>query len=171
MPIAELNGIRLSYQVRGTGPLVILVMGTGSPGRVWEVNQVPPLVDAGYRVVTVDNRGIAPSDECAEGFTIEYAKYDLITNPGALAAGSFAAWLSNWMWVPEIGLMTTFALLLFPTGHLPSRRWAVVGWLAAGGILLASVGSAFQAGALEGFDPDVVQNPLGLTGLTVAERP
>lgn len=100
-----------------------------------------------------------------DGFMIEFAKYDLITNPGALVAGSFAAWLSNWLWVPEIGLMTTFALLLFPTGHLPSRRWAGVGWLAAGGILLACLGSAFQAGAMEGWDPDLVQNPLGLTAL------
>lgn len=80
MPIAELNGIRLSYQVRGAGPLVVLVMGTGSPGRVWEVNQVPPLVEAGYRVATVDNRGIAPSDECAEGFTID----DMVADIAAL---------------------------------------------------------------------------------------
>lgn len=80
MPIAELNGIRLSYQVRGDGPLVVLVMGTGSPGRVWEAHQVPPLVDAGFRVATVDNRGIAPSDECAAGFTLD----DMVADIAAL---------------------------------------------------------------------------------------
>ncbi|MCA1677269.1 MAG: alpha/beta hydrolase, partial [Actinobacteria bacterium] len=71
MPVVEVNGIRLSYQVAGSGELVVLVMGTGSPGRVWQLHQVPALVAAGYRVVTVDNRGIPPSDECASGMTID----------------------------------------------------------------------------------------------------
>ncbi|MDT7597237.1 MAG: hypothetical protein QOJ06_2783 [Pseudonocardiales bacterium] len=80
MPVVELNGIRLSYQVTGSGELVVLVMGTGSPGRVWRLHQVPALVAAGYRVVTVDNRGIPPSDECASGMTID----DLVGDTVAL---------------------------------------------------------------------------------------
>ncbi|MFY9806183.1 MAG: alpha/beta hydrolase [Pseudonocardiaceae bacterium] len=80
MPVVELNGIRLSYQVTGTGELVVLVMGTGSPGRVWQLHQVPALVAAGYRVVTMDNRGIPPSDECAGGMTIE----DLVGDTAAV---------------------------------------------------------------------------------------
>ncbi|MEE3852644.1 alpha/beta hydrolase [Gordonia sp. LSe1-13] len=65
----RVNGIDISYDDAGTGPLVVMVMGTGSPGRVWQAHQQPALVKAGYRVVTFDNRGIAPSSECAEGFT------------------------------------------------------------------------------------------------------
>jgi pimeloyl-ACP methyl ester carboxylesterase len=80
MPVVQLNGIRLSYQVTGSGELVVLVMGTGSPGRVWQLHQVPTLVAAGYRVATVDNRGIPPSDECASGMTIE----DLVGDTAAL---------------------------------------------------------------------------------------
>jgi pimeloyl-ACP methyl ester carboxylesterase len=80
MPVVQLNGIRLSYQVTGSGELVVLVMGTGSPGRVWQLHQVPALVAAGYRVATVDNRGIPPSDECASGMTIE----DLVGDTAAL---------------------------------------------------------------------------------------
>lgn len=80
MPVVELNGIRLSYQVTGTGELVVLVMGTGSPGRVWQLHQVPALVAAGYRVATMDNRGIPPSDECASGITID----DLVGDTAAL---------------------------------------------------------------------------------------
>ena len=33
--IARINGIDISYEVSGTGPLIVMVMGTGSPGRVW----------------------------------------------------------------------------------------------------------------------------------------
>lgn len=80
MPVANLNGIRLSYDVTGTGPLVLLIMGTGSPGRVWRTYQVPALVNAGFRVATMDNRGIAPSDECADGMKIE----DLAADAAAL---------------------------------------------------------------------------------------
>jgi len=80
MPVVVLNGIRLSYQVEGSGELVVLVMGTGSPGRVWQLHQVPALVEAGYRVATVDNRGVPPSDECAAGITID----DLVGDTAAL---------------------------------------------------------------------------------------
>jgi pimeloyl-ACP methyl ester carboxylesterase len=80
MPVVQLNRIRLSYQVTGSGELVVLIMGTGSPGRVWQLHQVPALVGAGYRVATVDNRGIPPSDECASGMTID----DLVGDTAAL---------------------------------------------------------------------------------------
>ena len=77
---ATLNGINLSYTDVGSGPLVVMVMGTGSPGRVWHAHQRPALLAAGYRVVTFDNRGIAPSSECAEGFTVA----DMVADTAAL---------------------------------------------------------------------------------------
>lgn len=90
MPLATVNGIALNYQVKGdkakgsdvkgAAPLVVLVMGTGSPGRVWELHQVPALVAAGYRVCTFDNRGIAPSFEAATGMTID----DMVRDTAAL---------------------------------------------------------------------------------------
>lgn len=64
MTIETINGIPLNYDVKGAGDLVVLIMGTGSPGRVWQLHQTPALVAAGYRVCTFDNRGIAPTAEC-----------------------------------------------------------------------------------------------------------
>jgi pimeloyl-ACP methyl ester carboxylesterase len=80
MPIDVVNGIKLSYRIFGEGPLVVLVMGSGSPGRVWEMYQVPALVKAGFTAVTFENRGIAPTDECAGGFTID----DMVRDTAAL---------------------------------------------------------------------------------------
>ena len=80
MAIVPLNGIELNVQTEGSGELVVLVMGTGSPGRVWRTHQVPALVQAGYRVAYFDNRGIKPSSECASGFTI----HDLVADTAAL---------------------------------------------------------------------------------------
>ncbi|GHH09274.1 alpha/beta fold hydrolase [Streptomyces lanatus] len=81
MPSVRINGIRLQYEDVGDGDPVVLVMGQGSGGRVWHLHQVPALVDAGYRVVTFDNRGIPPTDECPDGFTID----DLVADTAALA--------------------------------------------------------------------------------------
>ena len=68
---AQVNGIDIAYERSGSGPAVVMVMGSGSPGRVWRAHQAPALVSAGYEVITFDNRGIAPSSECAEGFTLD----------------------------------------------------------------------------------------------------
>ena len=77
---AQVNGIQLSYEDAGAGPLVVMVMGTGSPGRVWKAHQQPALVKAGYRVITFDNRGISPSSECPGGFTLA----DMVADTAAL---------------------------------------------------------------------------------------
>ncbi|GAA1461887.1 alpha/beta fold hydrolase [Williamsia maris] len=87
---ARVNGIGLSYEDAGSGPLVVMVMGTGSPGRVWKAHQQPALVKAGYRVVTFDNRGIAPSSECADGFSLADMVADTAAIIEYLGAGSAA---------------------------------------------------------------------------------
>jgi thioesterase CepJ len=74
------SGIRLSYHDYGAGPPVLLLTGTGAPSSVWDLHQVPALRGAGFRVITMDNRGILPSDDGAGGFTID----DLVADAGAL---------------------------------------------------------------------------------------
>jgi pimeloyl-ACP methyl ester carboxylesterase len=70
MPIIKVNGIKINFEEYGSGEPVVLVTGTGAPGRVWRPHQVPALTAAGYRAITVDNRGVPPSDTCPEGFTL-----------------------------------------------------------------------------------------------------
>jgi hypothetical protein len=60
-----------------------------------------------------------------------YGIYTLRTAPGSLPGGGLMSWLGNWAWAPALGLLMTFALLLFPDGRLPSRRWRPVAWLSA----------------------------------------
>ncbi|MER6991385.1 alpha/beta hydrolase [Saccharopolyspora hirsuta] len=78
MPIETINGIRLSYTDTGSGEPVVLIMGTGSGGRVWHLHQVPALTAAGYRAITFDNRGIPPSEVCPEGFTVDDMVADVV---------------------------------------------------------------------------------------------
>lgn len=79
MPTLTLNHVPVNYVVTGSGPRVLLIMGAGSPGRVWNTYQVPALVKAGFEVVTMDNRGIS-SMAGIEGMSIA----DLAADAAAL---------------------------------------------------------------------------------------
>lgn len=64
----------------------------------------------------------------------EYARRALVTQPGSLSGGEIAGWLTMWLWIGWLALLP-LAILIFPDGRLPSRRWralvaAVVAWAA-----------------------------------------
>jgi signal transduction histidine kinase len=70
----------------------------------------------------------------------QYAWRALIARPGSLPFGEEVAWVASWIWIPGMALLSTFLLLLFPNGRLPSRRWRPVVLLASA--LLALMGVA-----------------------------
>ncbi|MGH3088928.1 MAG: hypothetical protein ACRDSJ_16620, partial [Rubrobacteraceae bacterium] len=88
-----------------------------------------------------------------------YHVYALQTRPG-LPGGEYMAWLGNWTWVPWLFLITTFLVLLFPDGRLPSRRWRVVAWLSVVALISISVTYALVPGRLD--EAPNVTNPLGI---------
>ncbi|MGN6303071.1 MAG: alpha/beta fold hydrolase [Angustibacter sp.] len=62
MPTANVNGVTLNYELTGEGPeTIVLINGLADDIESWGF-QVPDFVDAGYRVLTIDNRGIGKSD-------------------------------------------------------------------------------------------------------------
>ena len=71
MATATVNDVRLSYDVFGEGPPVLLICGTGQPAISWQLSQVPTLTAAGFQVVTFDNRGMAPSDAPPAPYTVQ----------------------------------------------------------------------------------------------------
>ena len=78
-------------------------------------------------------------------FAGAYGRYAILVEPGSLPGGPLATWIEQWTWLPSLGLLVTFLLLLFPDGHLPSRRWRWVARLAAAGIVLTVLGFAASA--------------------------
>jgi len=72
------------------------------------------------------------------------------------------ALLYAWLWVPTVGLVGTFLLLLFPDGRLPSRRWRPLAWISGAVIFLVSVLTFVIPGPLEGLGG--ARNPFGLEG-------
>ena len=56
------NGLRLVFDLHGAGSETVVLAGPiGAPGAAWVPFQVPALVEAGYRVVTFNPRGVPPS--------------------------------------------------------------------------------------------------------------
>ena len=68
--------IELYYEDHGSGSPVVLIHGWPLSGRSWE-NQVPALVDAGYRVVTYDRRGFGSSSQPWDGYDYNTFAADL----------------------------------------------------------------------------------------------
>jgi len=104
---------------------------------------------------------------CSVGVTIglnsfagDYAEFWLASGFGISGLGETAAWFSSWLWILLALVPTSFLLLLFPDGRLPSPRWRPMAWGAALGIAGSVVGYALEAGPLEGFPQ--IANPYGV---------
>jgi hypothetical protein len=83
-----------------------------------------------------------------------------VAQPGSVPFTVVWAGMTNWLWVPGVGLLGTYVFLLFPDGRLPSRGWRPLAWLSGVVIALLSVGVALSPGPLVNVGP--IQNPFGL---------
>ncbi|MDQ3604161.1 MAG: hypothetical protein M3385_09935 [Actinomycetota bacterium] len=104
---------------------------------------------------------------CSVGVTIglnsfvgDYAEFWLASGFGMSSLGETAAWFSSWLWTLLVYVPTSFLLLLFPDGRLPSPRWRPVAWGIALGTAGGVVGYALRAGPLEDFPQ--IANPYGV---------
>ena len=61
MPFIETNGIKMHYEEKGEGNPLILIMGFGAPGALWElhVNEY----SKHFRCIMIDNRGVGQTDQ------------------------------------------------------------------------------------------------------------
>jgi uncharacterized membrane protein YhaH (DUF805 family) len=81
---------------------------------------------------------------------------------GPSVAVAVAAWASSLFQLVVVGLLVCL-LLLFPTGRPPSRRWWVLVWVVAAGVVLFSVGAGLAPARYQDFPG--VENPFGIAGL------
>ena len=95
-------------------------------------------------------------------FAGEWGEYGGLTSPSALPAYAAIGWITTWAWGLGAGLATTFLILLFPDGRLPSRRFAPVACIAGGSLALLLVRFAFAPGPLDLDYPGGPLNPFGI---------
>ena len=72
------------------------------------------------------------------GFTDVYGFYG-VARPGSVPFPIVLAGINNFLWVPSVGLVGTYLLLLFPDGALPSRRWRPLAGLCGAVLVSESV--------------------------------
>jgi hypothetical protein len=92
----------------------------------------------------------------------DYSAYGLAIPGSVPFPVTINALLYAWLWVPAVGLLGVYLLLLFPDGRLPSRRWRPLAWLSGAVIVLVSLVTLLTPGPLEGLGG--ARNPFGLEG-------
>lgn len=177
MPTIDLGDVRLAYDTYGDGPPVVLVCGTGQAAYTWALFQVPALVEAGYRVVTFDNRGMPPSDCPAGPYTVAQMAGDVAGLIEALGLApcrviglSLGAFITQELALARPDLLRA-AVMMGTFGRQDAFRQAVTqAWieLDRSGIVLPrlyeAVYSAFSLLSASGLcDDEGVQQYLGLT--------
>jgi len=70
------TAIDLYYEDHGSGQPVVLIHGYPLSGHSWE-RQIPPLLEAGYRVITYDRRGFGQSSQPTVGYDYDTFAADL----------------------------------------------------------------------------------------------
>ena len=76
MPTALINGVKLAYEVNGSGFPTVFLMGLGGDRKDWH-EQVPAFADH-YQTVTYDHRGTGESDKPEAGYSINQFADDCI---------------------------------------------------------------------------------------------
>jgi hypothetical protein len=105
---------------------------------------------------------------CASGplfglqlFSSIYAENYILAGGETGGFADITLWVGIWTGPISYSLVTAFLMLLFPTGHLLSRRWRPVALLASGSVALVVLGSVFRR-ELDDY-PQLV-NPYGIGG-------
>jgi hypothetical protein len=75
----------------------------------------------------------------------------------------WAAWYESDVFVAFIAVLL-FALLLFPDGHLASRRWRPAAWVGSAGLLLVTVSVMFEDSKIQDYpmlrNPSAIDSPV-----------
>jgi pimeloyl-ACP methyl ester carboxylesterase len=87
MPAIGVGDITLHYEESGRGAPVLLIPGTAARGRTWWLHQVPALVSAGYRAITLDNRGVGRSGQAPPRLTVGELVADAVAVIERVAGG------------------------------------------------------------------------------------
>ena len=98
--------------------------------------------------------------------TDTYARY--VTRAGVTPpSAAWAAWLGAIL--AELGFLFVPALLLFPDGRLPSRRWRVVAWLIVAAEALLLIVAATSSAGLRSENSAVLVSPVRLIPDSLAD--
>jgi hypothetical protein len=95
--------------------------------------------------------------------TDSYSIYG-VASPGSVPFPVAVGTIGNqWLWVPTVGLLGIYLILLFPDGKLPSKRWRPLAFFSGVVIVVLSITEGLAPGPLE--NQGGVRNPFGVEAL------
>lgn len=98
-----------------------------------------------------------------------YSTYGLVIEPGSLPLAGVGATVSNAIWAPALGVMSTFLLQQFPDGRLlPGRWWRALSRLSGGVIVTLTALLLVSPGELEEGSLSGQQNPVAIEAIEPA---
>ncbi|MGF1473113.1 MAG: hypothetical protein ACFB50_15420 [Rubrobacteraceae bacterium] len=98
-----------------------------------------------------------------------YAAYVMSTSGQPNFLALLGAWVQSWYWYLLLALTLIYLPMLFPDGHLPSRRWLPIAVLVGLG-LTGTVILGMLTDTLSGQNVDYeIENPIGIEGLAPVE--
>jgi len=156
LPAMVAVGLPLSIDERHIGELVFLSIVLTFPLTGLLILRLQPRNTIGWLLMSI---GLVWS---LSFLADNYARYGLLVNPESVPGPEVVAALAASSWVPAIGLMGTFLILLYPDGRLPSSRWRPMAWLSALTILGLTLVIDLSPGPLEDSPVPTLVNPLGL---------
>ena len=154
----------------------LFVVETGDANTLLSNEILTPFIATAYTVVgaTVTSRhprnpvgwifmlvGVLSVLQTLANATIVYSPvlFNIDRPPGL----DLAEWLATWVWIPGVVLSIMFVYLLFPDGHLLSKRWLVVLLSATLGLMIMVLGLAFHPGPSDAWK--IGENPFGISSL------
>src|SRR5579871_1234155 len=126
----DLGEVKIAYQIEGDpgAEPVVLICGCGQPAIAWHLEVVPALVSAGYRVVTFDNRGVAPSSSPPAPYSVADLVRDTLglldhleIESARVAGHSMGGWAAA-MWPPPGRRRSRRSNAMSPSSSSPCRR-------------------------------------------------
>src|ERR1700742_3672659 len=87
MPVIDLDGLRIHYQQRGTGPDVVLIHAATSNLSIWMFSNLMEALACEFRVTAYDLRGHGASDAPGTSYTSADMANDLWKLHSALQLG------------------------------------------------------------------------------------
>jgi hypothetical protein len=88
---------------------------------------------------------------------LEYGAYALLRAPGTVPGGAWAGLVADAVIWPSVAATSVLVFALFPTGHVPSRRWRWLVWAVAVDVAAYVIGTLLAPGELHYFP--TVSNP------------
>lgn len=116
MPVIDVNGLPMAYELRGSGVPLVLVAGTGYPGATWAASLVDPLAEH-HAVLTFDHRGTGGTTSTPERYSTRQFADDaaglmdaLGLEAGHIVGHSMGGRVAQWMGLERPDRVRTLVL-------------------------------------------------------------